>query len=120
MNSQSSKSLCIKILENTFNLNLKSKLYHWKEVNRKEIMKLLACFLLQGLHHQLDTKIYFFRRMILELPIFLDLISKRRFLLLKFICFVDNESYNEAICSSKRFYKLKPILDHLHAKFRNV
>jgi hypothetical protein len=52
---------------------------------------------------------------------FLDLFSKRRFhLLLHFFHFADNESYNEAICSSKRQYKLKPILDHLNAKFSGV
>jgi hypothetical protein len=33
-------------------------------------------------------------------------------LLLEFLYFVDNESYDEATCS--------PILDHLNAKFRNV
>jgi hypothetical protein len=52
---------------------------------------------------------------------FLELFSERRFhLLLKFFHFVDNESYNEATCSSKRLYKLKPILDHLNAKFKSA
>jgi hypothetical protein len=55
------------------------------------------------------------------MTIFLELFSKRSFhLLLKFLNFVDNESDDEATCGSKRLYKLKPILDHLNAKFRSV
>jgi hypothetical protein len=51
----------------------------------------------------------------------LDLFSERRFrLLLKFLHFVDNESYDEATCGSKRLYKFRPILDHLNSKFRIV
>jgi hypothetical protein len=84
------------------------------ETDTTEIMKLLEFFLLQELHQKLDNKSYFSQRKILETPIFLDLFSERRFhLLLKFLHFADNESYNEATCSSKRLYKLKPILDHL-------
>jgi hypothetical protein len=61
-------------------------------MNRNEIMKFLAFFLLQGLHQKLDNKGYFSRRKILETPIFLDRFSERRFhLLLKFLHFVDNE-----------------------------
>jgi hypothetical protein len=104
-------------LENMFNLNLQSRIYHWKETNRNKIM---AFFLLQELHHQLDTKSCFSWRKILESPIFLGLFSKRRFLLLKVLCFADKESYDEAICGSKRLYKLKHILAHLHARFRSL
>jgi hypothetical protein len=53
--------------------------------------------------------------------IFLELFSERRFhLLLKFLHFVDNESYDEETCCSKRLDKLKSILDHINAKFRSV
>jgi hypothetical protein len=91
------------------------------ETDRNEIMKLLAFFLSQGLHQKLDNKSYFFWRKILETPIFLSLFSERRFhLLLKFLHFVDNESYNEVTCGFKRLYKLKPILNHLHTKFMSV
>jgi hypothetical protein len=41
-------------LENMPNLKLRSRLHHWKETNRTEIMKLLAFFLSQGLHQKLD------------------------------------------------------------------
>jgi hypothetical protein len=55
-------------------------------------MKLLAFFLLQGLHQKPDNKSYFFQRRILEMPIFFDLFSGRRVhLLLEFLHFVDNE-----------------------------
>jgi hypothetical protein len=42
------------------------------------------------------------------------------YLLFKCLHFVDNESYDEATCGSKRLYILKPILDHLNAKIRSV
>jgi hypothetical protein len=32
--------------------------HHWKETNRIEIMKLLAFFLLQGLHQKLDNELF--------------------------------------------------------------
>jgi hypothetical protein len=57
---------------------------------------------------------------ILETPIFLDLFSDRNFHLPLKFNFVDNESYDEATCGSNRLYKLKPILDHINAKFRSV
>jgi hypothetical protein len=50
---------------------------------------------------------------------FLELFSERRFHPLKFLHFVDNESYDEATCGSKRLFKLRPILN-LNAKFRSV
>jgi hypothetical protein len=109
-----------KFLENTPNLKLKSRTHRWKEMNRIEIMKLLAFFLLQGFHQKPNNKSYSSQKEILEMPMFLDLFSERFHLLLSFFHFVDNESYDEAICSSKSHCKLKPILDHLNAKFRGV
>lgn len=84
-------------------------------------MKLLAFFLVQGLHQKLDNRSCFSWRKILDTPILLELFSERRFQhLLRFLHFVDNESYDEATCGSKRLHKFKPILDHLNAKFRSV
>jgi hypothetical protein len=65
--------------------------------------------------------VIFSGRKILETPIFLERFSERRFhLLLQCLHSVDNESYDEATYSSKKLYKLKPILDPLHAKVRSV
>jgi hypothetical protein len=71
-----------KFLENTPNLNLRSRTHHWKEINRNEMMNLLAFLLLQGLHQNLDNKSCFSQRKILETPVFLDMFSERRFHLL--------------------------------------
>lgn len=49
----------------------------------------------------------------------MDLFSERFHLLQKSHHFVDNESYDEDTCGSKRLYKLKLILDHLNVKFRS-
>jgi hypothetical protein len=37
-----------------------------------------------------------------------------------FLHLVDSECYEEVTCGSRRLYKLKPILDHLSDRFRNV
>jgi hypothetical protein len=98
-----------KLLENMHDLKLRSRTCHWKETNRNEIVKFPAFFLLQGLHQKPDNKRYFSWKKILETPMFLDLYSERRFhLMLKFLHFVDDKSYDETICSSERFYKLIP------------
>jgi hypothetical protein len=56
------------------------------------MMMLLAIFLLQGLHQKPDKKSYSSWKKILEISIFLDLFSERRFrLLLKLHHSVDNE-----------------------------
>jgi hypothetical protein len=91
-----------KFLENKPNLKLRSRTHHWKETNRNEIIKLLAFFLLQGLHQKPDNKSYFFQKKILETPTFLDLFSERSFHIpLKFLHSVDNRNYDEATCGSK-------------------
>jgi hypothetical protein len=84
-------------------------------------MKFLTFFLLQELHQKPDNKSYFCQRKTVEMSIFLELFSERRFhLLLEFLHSVDNKSYDEATCGSKRLYKLKPILNHLNVKFMIV
>jgi hypothetical protein len=72
------------------NLNLRSKTHYWKETNRNKIIKLLAFFLLQGLHKELDNKSYFSWRKILETPIFVELFSERFHPVVKFLHFVYN------------------------------
>jgi hypothetical protein len=48
-----------KFLQNTPNLNLKSRTRRWKAANRTEIIKLLAFFQLQGLNQKPYNKYYF-------------------------------------------------------------
>jgi hypothetical protein len=43
----------------TNNLKQRSRSQYWKEMNRNEIMKLLAFFLLQGLNQNLDNEPFF-------------------------------------------------------------
>jgi hypothetical protein len=45
-------------LENVPNLKLKFRTHCWKEMNRIEIMKLLAFFLLQGLHQKPHNELF--------------------------------------------------------------
>jgi hypothetical protein len=64
---------------------------------------------------------YFAWKKILEMLIFLDLFSEKKFcLLVRFLHFVHNKSYDDAICSSKRLYNLKSLLDHLNTKFESA
>jgi hypothetical protein len=91
-----------KFLESTPGLKPRYRSHYWNEMNRIEIMKSLAFFLLQVLHQRPHN--IFSHRKILETPIFLDICSERKFHLLKFFHFVDNKSYDEATCNSKRLY----------------
>jgi hypothetical protein len=77
-------------------------------------MRLLAFFLLQGLHQQLINRVIFAGRKFWK-----HLFSERKFHL-KFFPFLDIEIYDEATYDSKRLYKLKPLLEHLNAKFMSV
>lgn len=53
--------------------------------------------------------------------LFSELFTERRFhLLIKFLNFINNEHYEEAICSSRRLCELKPILDHLSDRFSSA
>jgi hypothetical protein len=54
-----------KLLENMTNLKLRFMAHHWKEMNRNEIMKLLAFFPLQRLHWKPDNRSHFSQRKIL-------------------------------------------------------
>jgi hypothetical protein len=54
----------------TPNVKLRYRAHNWKEMNRNEITKLLAFFLLQGLHQKPENKSYFSLRKILETRIF--------------------------------------------------
>jgi hypothetical protein len=81
-----------KFLEYTIDLKIRFRTHHRTETYRNGIMKLLAFFLLQGLHKKPDNMSYSSRRKILEASIFLDLFSESSFhLLLEFLHFVDNE-----------------------------
>jgi hypothetical protein len=81
-------------------------------------MTFLASFLFQRIRQKWDNKNYFSHWKIQETHIFLDLFSQKWFhALLKFLQFIDNQSYNEDTCSSKRQNKLKPILNLLYTKF---
>jgi hypothetical protein len=93
-------------------------LHHWNNTNKGEVIKLIVIHFLQGIEKNLTTCI--FARKILEMPIFLELFTKRFHLLLTFLHFFDNERYEEVMCDSTRLYKLKSILDHLSDRFRNV
>jgi hypothetical protein len=89
-------------LENTSNLEVRSRSHHWKETDRNEIMKLLAFFLLQGLHQKPNKRSYFSWRKTVVTPTFFNLFSEWRFhLLLNFLHSVDNKSYDKATCSYK-------------------
>jgi hypothetical protein len=60
----------LEFFENMPNLKQRSRTRHLK-MKRNEILKLLAFFLLQGLHQKPNNKSYFSQRKILETPIFL-------------------------------------------------
>jgi hypothetical protein len=59
-----------KFLENMSHLKLRPRVHYWKEINRNEIMKLLAFFLLQGFTRNRITKAVFVGRKFWKHPYF--------------------------------------------------
>jgi hypothetical protein len=73
-------------------LKLNSRVIHWSDTKRDEIMKLLASSYVSL--PKADNSSYFSRREILEKHLFFELFSERRYHLLQFR-FIDNVGYDD-------------------------
>ena len=91
----------------------------WVPTNKEEIKLLFSILLLQGIIQKPTLGHYFSRNRLLATPIFFEIMTEKRFLLLlRFLHFADNESYNGQV--PPKIYKVKPLLDHLIEKFQEA
>lgn len=98
---------------------LHSRIEKWYETNESEIMLFIGFLLLQGIVIMPKNSMYFSKRKVLHCPIFTELLSEKRFILLsKFLHFSNNELYDQYE-KPKRLFKINPILQHFRSVFKN-
>ena len=74
-----------------------SLVHQWKAKDRAEILTLLAVVILMGIVHKPAFAIYCSTDSLISTPIFSQIISRDRFLILvKFVHFADNKNNNLA------------------------
>ncbi|XP_049964438.1 piggyBac transposable element-derived protein 4-like [Schistocerca serialis cubense] len=103
------------------NLAACSRVHSWQNTTCNEVKTLIGMLVLQGILHKPDHKMYFSKRESVDTPFFRKVMSEKRFhLLLKFLDFADNTSYDPLGTISRKLFKIHPIMEHLWRKFRSV
>ncbi|XP_049954903.1 piggyBac transposable element-derived protein 4-like [Schistocerca serialis cubense] len=103
------------------NLAARSRVHSWQNTTRDKVKTLIGMLVLQGILHKPDHKMYFSKRESVDTPFFGKVMSEKRFhLLLKFLHFADNTSYDPLGTISRKLFKIHPIMEHLRRKFRSV
>ncbi|XP_046989124.1 piggyBac transposable element-derived protein 4-like [Schistocerca americana] len=98
-----------------------SRVHSWQNTTRDEVKTLIGMLVLQGILHKPDHKMYFSKRESVDTPFFRKAMSEKQFhLLLKFLHFADNTSYDLLGTISRKLFKIHPIMVHLRGKFRSV
>ncbi|XP_047118466.1 piggyBac transposable element-derived protein 4-like [Schistocerca piceifrons] len=103
------------------NLAARSRVHSWQNTTCNEVKTLIGMLVLQGILHKPDHKMYFSKRESVDTPFFRKVMSEKWFhLLLKFLDFADNTSYDSLGTISRKLFKIHPIMEHLWRKFRSV
>ncbi|XP_047106622.1 piggyBac transposable element-derived protein 4-like [Schistocerca piceifrons] len=103
------------------NLAACSRVHSRQNTTRDEVKTLIGMLVLQGILHKADHKMYFSKRESVDTPFFRKAMSEKQFhLLLKFLHFADNTSYDPLVTISRKLFKIHPIMEHLWRKFRSV
>lgn len=102
------------------NLKFQSRVKRWTPTDSREIRVFIALLILQGVLHKPDVSLYWSKRAIIQTPYFATVMSVNRFtLLMKFLHFVDNATFNPD-ADNRKLFKLKPVLDYIGDKFSSV
>ncbi|XP_047103529.1 piggyBac transposable element-derived protein 4-like [Schistocerca piceifrons] len=103
------------------NLAARSRVHSWQNTTRDKVKTLIGMLVLQGILHKPDRKMYFSKRESVDTPFFRKVMSEKRFhLLLKFLHFADNTSYDPLGTTSRKLFKIHATMEHLRHKFRSV
>lgn len=91
----------------------------WKDTNSDEIRIFFSVILLQSIIKKPSYQMYWTKHPLLVTPIFRQLLSYKRFLILKkCLHFSDNSRYDPASHPQPKLNKIWPILEHLNNKFK--
>ena len=100
------------------NLPIHSRSLKWTPVDLPEMERFLGLCFLMGLIKKNDINSYWSTDPLLKTPIYGQVMSRDRFLLiLKFLHLVDN---NNKPADADRLFKLEPLLQHMAAKFQQI
>ncbi|XP_047115702.1 piggyBac transposable element-derived protein 4-like [Schistocerca piceifrons] len=103
------------------NLPAHSRVHSWQNTTCDEVKTLIGMLVLQGNLHKPDHQMYFSKRESVDTPFFRKVMNEKWLhLLLKFLHFADNTSYDPLGTISRKLFKIHPIMEHLQSKFRSV
>ena len=93
----------------------------WTPTSEDEMRLFLGILMLQGIVKMPRQDMCWAKRKIIRVPIFQELMSRNRFLLLmKFLHFSDNESLDLANHPNPKLYKIYDVMEHLRNRFREI
>lgn len=97
-----------------------SRLNAWKDCVVDEIFRLIAIYIMQGLVIKPTLASYYEKNKLLETPGFVKMMSLNRLCLLnKYLHFANNAELPQNK-NEKKLYKIRPVLEHLSAKFQEI
>ena len=89
-----------------------SFLHQWKATDRAELLTLLAVVILMGVVHKPIFAIYWSTESLISIPIFSQIISGDRFLILmRFVHFADNKNINLAEPVHSKLYRVRKVVN---------
>ncbi|KAL7404530.1 hypothetical protein ABVT39_016045 [Epinephelus coioides] len=91
----------------------------WKPVTVSEMKRFLGLFFLTGIIRKPELEMYWSTDEMLATPYFNKVMSRNRFqMILRFLHFTDNEA--RPANNTDNLYKVRPVLDYLVSKFREM
>jgi hypothetical protein len=107
--------------ENAENLKQFSNVHNWKETTRDEIRTYLGIVLLMGIVYKPRYGMYWSLDNIIETPIFGQVMTRNRFLLLtKFLHFANNDDYDAADPERDRLFKIRDVVNLFRRQWKTV
>uniref|UniRef100_A0A673MY08 PiggyBac transposable element-derived protein 4-like n=1 Tax=Sinocyclocheilus rhinocerous TaxID=307959 RepID=A0A673MY08_9TELE len=95
------------------------QIHAWKPVTVSEMKVFLGLFFLTGIIHKPELDMYWSTDEMLATPYFSKVMSRNRFeIIWRFLHFNDNTA--RPANDTDRLYKVRPVLDHLVSKFREM
>ena len=103
------------------NLRPNSTVHEWVPTNRAEMLTLLGVLLLMGVVHKPRMTMYWSKDDLLATPVFNQVMRRDRFLLLiKFLHFADNSTYNHNDPGRDKLFKLREVMNLMRRRCSSV
>jgi len=96
-------------------------LRHWEDVTHNEMKTFIGLLLLMGVIYKPSIRMYWSLDTIYSTPIFSQVMKRDRFeLIMKFLHFNDNSTYDATDENRDRLHKVRPLIDGLRERCRKV